>query len=247
MRRGPAFALPSIPPEWDAVDAVRIVDPVGKAIAWFAPGFGARCLGFSAWDDRLSGAWVQVFSPATRDAADHAIRRGCEVTIDVSADKIHESGDGPVMAVRIPERWTMRERDPTSTRLEAVMSSQAEGGADALALRLQLDASLDDGRLFFAVGATNIGTAACLTRLGLQMTFPVGEVAFGTSIDFAWLRTALRREVELGEGIRDVVTHLSADRQHVHVALRSAALAERPVRLRAGDSTRVVAVVGLGG
>jgi hypothetical protein len=68
--RHPAFDTPAAPPNWDRsrFDLIRIDDPRGNAIAWFAPELGATCVGYAIRSGtHPSNRWRQVFRSAGPD------------------------------------------------------------------------------------------------------------------------------------------------------------------------------------
>ena len=54
---GHAFDLPAAPPGWDEASRppIRIVDPMGGAVAWLPPDVGAICVGFAVRDALAAG------------------------------------------------------------------------------------------------------------------------------------------------------------------------------------------------
>ena len=97
------YRTPPPPPAWAGADIVRIVDPLGFAIAWVAPAVAGACIGFSVREDTAS-PWRSVFeSGIPNDDAPLGI------------EPLVRLDDGTVVPARLAGMaWTMLERDPIS-------------------------------------------------------------------------------------------------------------------------------------
>jgi hypothetical protein len=152
MRR---FDTPPAPPGWagQGAELLRIVDPLGRSIAWLAPGFGGACVGYAVRQgDNEHGPWRQIL----RAAGPRALR---EAPLDYGCAIL-----GPTLAE--PEaaqlaRWRFVERDPTA----AACAAQCD------TIRLNLSARLDDGALHLDLLATNEGLTASPLALGVRLCF----------------------------------------------------------------------------
>lgn len=152
MRR---FDTPPAPPGWagQGAELLRIVDPLGRAIAWLAPGFGAACVGYAVRQgDDEHGPWRHLF----RAAGPRALR---EAPLDYGCMILGPTPAEPE-AARLA-RWRFVERDPTAV----VCAAQCD------AVHLTLGARLDDGALHLDLLATNAGISELPLQLGLRLCF----------------------------------------------------------------------------
>jgi hypothetical protein len=165
-RRGPGLAVidtPVAPPGWEGARSqlVRIVDPLGQAVAWLAPAFGGRCVGFAVRPSGEHGtAWIHLFHGAGSHAAPHASGCGAACTL-VTPGADPTSGGGA--------DWQFIERDPTAATLAAAYGVTGAAGGHADDLRLRFSAALADGALLLDLVAENTATAAIKLRLGLEL------------------------------------------------------------------------------
>lgn len=100
------YRTPPPPGAWAGSDIVRIVDPLGLAIAWVAPELGGACIGFSVREDTGS-SWRTVFE--TEPPRDHGVDDLLGLEPLIGTD------ESTVLPARMSgERWSMLERDPTT-------------------------------------------------------------------------------------------------------------------------------------
>jgi len=162
---------PSGPPGWEEsrVHLIRIVDPLGCAVAWFAPEYGAMCAGFAV---RASGRrgmkWTQMFRtiepPSLAPLAPPLLAAsGCIVRCALRADS-------PLPM----QPWHYTARDPTAVVMETVIPTNGDdcrcGDADS-SLHLRLTARLDDAALMLDLEADNAGTRAISPQLAFQVSY----------------------------------------------------------------------------
>lgn len=171
--RGPVFALPAAPPAWDrdGITLIRIVDPLGAAIAWFAPDFGASCVGYTV---RRDDEWRQVFGVADFKATPTwPLSAGCAVVGSIVAPGADTTG--PAEQPSRPRVWQFVERDPTAAVFETTLTaSQPTGSSNGdNTLRLRLAACLQDAALSLCLDVFNDGEAAIAASIGLQAVVPV--------------------------------------------------------------------------
>src|SRR4051812_45347463 len=80
MRR---FDTPPAPPGWagHGAELLRIVDPLGRAIAWLAPGFGGACVGYAVrQSEGEDGPWRQILRAAGPPARRYTpLNLGCTI------------------------------------------------------------------------------------------------------------------------------------------------------------------------
>ena len=189
-RGGPGLAVidtPPTPPGWEDARAqlVRIVDPLGRAVAWLAPASGGRCVGFAVRPSGERGTeWVQVFHSVDPPAVRGGPREtGCGVQCALAAA---ESGG----ATRSEGVWQFVERDPTTAMLATTLTGNATGdptddaGGDPAerngGLHLRFSAALDDGALTFTLVAETRAAAAFRLHLGLQLALSGGLLSDAT-------------------------------------------------------------------
>ena len=176
-RRGPGLAVidtPPGPPGWEAArtQLVRIVDPLGRAVAWLAPAFGGSCVGLAVRPPGERGmAWVHIIHAVDPSAWRPAPgETGCGVKCTLTAGV-------PPGATRSGGGWRFIERDPTAVMLAARLMDDAtaerwerDGG-----LHLRFSAALDDGTLALDLLAENRAAEPCRLHLGLELSL-VGRV-----------------------------------------------------------------------
>lgn len=162
---------PSGPPGWEESCAhlIRIVDPSGRAVAWFAPEYGAMCAGFAMRaSDRRGVKWTQMFhaieppSPAPKPLPPLAAN-GCIVRCALRADS-------PLPM----QSWQYIARDPTAVVMETTIPTNGDdcrcGDGDS-SLHLRLTARLDDATLMLDLEANNTGTRAISPHLAFQVSY----------------------------------------------------------------------------
>lgn len=132
------------------------MDPLGRAIAWLAPGFGAACIGYAVRQgDDEHGPWRQIFrSGEPRTLHDTPLCYGCAL--------LGPTPNDPKAAKRA--HWRFVERDPTA----AVCAAQCD------TVQLALSARLDDDALHLTLLATNGGASERALELGLRFCFAEG-------------------------------------------------------------------------
>jgi len=173
MPRGPSLAVidtPPAPPGWEdaRADLVRIVDPLGRAVAWLAPAYGGRCVGLAVRPTAERGtAWLQLFDSADPAALfDGSIDAGCSARcalVAPDADKLFE----------LSRNWRFLERDPTAATLEALIDRDAPASVRDLVdgLDLRFTAGFDQGSLRCDLSVQNGGKTEIVLRLGLSVAF----------------------------------------------------------------------------
>lgn len=146
--RGAVFEMPAFPAGWDgsSLDLIRIIDPLGDAIAWFAPDHGASCAGYAV---RELGATAHAL-PLWRDIV---IGSPSNPTVTMTEDD-DDSAD---------VRWRLMERDPASCTMDWTLAS----GAHVEYRRLT--AALTDGRLSLVLLVQNVGAEPIQARAHLRM------------------------------------------------------------------------------
>jgi hypothetical protein len=149
---GLRFNLPAAPTgsDFSSDHLVRIVDPLGDAVAWFAPEAGAACAGFSirqvkgnspdqrlVWREIVTGSAIAYVSPLT-----------CP----------EETNHGRTSSI-----WRFVERDPSSCTMDRMIGEGSQTGY------LRLVASLADARLSLSVRAVSNGRPSNVTRVRLWL------------------------------------------------------------------------------
>lgn len=187
-RGGPGLAVidtPAAPPGWEDARAqvVRLVDPLGRAVAWLAPGAGGGCIGFAVRPSGERGTeWVHIFEPAPPTArlgpageAGGIAGGGVHCTVaGAESGGVHRPLDA----------WQFVERDPTTVTLATALEvagvpeSGRDAGDPAAAGSVQVcfTATLDDGALAFDVCATNRTAVPFALQLGLRIAFASGAL-----------------------------------------------------------------------
>lgn len=154
---GPAFEMPAFPAGWGGptVDLIRIIDPLGEAIAWFAPDHGACCAGYAVRDGPMSShsqtSWreIVVGSPSNPTVA------------------TGEHGDDSTDAC-----WRFVERDPASCTMDWTLDSGARTECRRLTAVLA-NARLSLDLLVYNVGSEPIQAGA---NLRIILSSPPGIV-----------------------------------------------------------------------
>lgn len=182
--RQAVFDTPTAPPGWEGsgVDLIRIVDPLGGAIAWLAPDLGATCVGYAVRRSGVQGVrWTHVFGSAgPRALLARPDCYGCAI-LSTRPCRWPDANVGlrlrDALALR---RWRFIERDPTATVLETSFAPEGEddGRKDRRSdIRLRLTARLDDAALSLDLEAHNEGDETIFLRLGIQPSLAVGLLA----------------------------------------------------------------------
>jgi hypothetical protein len=168
VARGPVFALPPTPAGWSGKrsDVIRIVDPTGRAVAWFAPERGAHCVGFSV---RTPHRWVSILAEPDRLAVPEAAF-GCAVIVSAAQAGCQPCGAQPA------RNWQLLSRDPTSVTLGTPLDSaeQDRGGGAHVGVALLLEAQLDDATLAINLSAVNRTSTPRDVMIGLLPAFAPG-------------------------------------------------------------------------
>ncbi len=243
-----AFSTPPAPPGWEGARGhlIRIVDPLGGAIAWLAPDFGANCVGYAV---RSPGTdWMQVFHSAGPDALrTQPDGYGCAILTGL-----------PGQDDDLPD-WQFIERDPTAALLGASLRTVRQ---DATTERVQvrLTARLDAGALSLDLEAHNRGAEPVAMSLGMQPTFATGlldpqihlggartHLRDGAMVNLAGSDHRIHVTLTLTSGIRTLRPRLSTDQQAVSLALFSYNPAEGPIVLPAGARVRIAVSIDVEG
>lgn len=155
---GAVFDMPAAPTEWDgsSLNLIRIIDPLGEAIAWFTPEHGACCAGYAV---------RQVNAPAHSETPWRDIVTG---STSVPTVTIRENDDDTTHS-----RWRFVERDPASCTLDWTRDSGSRSE------HWQLTAALTDARLSLDLLIHNAGTEPIQTGacMHLVVSSPSGIVA----------------------------------------------------------------------
>jgi hypothetical protein len=127
------YDTPHLPEEWHGRNVVRIVDALGKSIAWTDPALAGSCVGFCA----RSGAgspWFIILESQPPWALDDPGALGCDVLWT-------DSTYSPMPARCLAASWSFVDRDPTQVRVagkigdeEIEITSRCEDGTLALAI-----------------------------------------------------------------------------------------------------------------
>lgn len=182
------------PPGWEDARAhlVRIVDPLGRAVAWFAPDFGGTCVGFAVRPSgRREGAWIHVLHSVRSDSPGHSsgvFGLGvCCVPTSMPLDPVIADPFGSPLPI---QAWQFIERDPTTVVLETVVSTEdGDHGDDTVAaVRLRLTAGLDDGALALNLDAWHHGGGPIPLQLGFRAIFATD--LFGEGISMGLVRAS---------------------------------------------------------
>ena len=149
---GAVFEMPASPLNWDGptVNLIRIIDPLGEAIAWFSPDHGACCAGY-----------------AVREAS-HSTRSNTSWRNIVVGSPSNPTVTATVRDDSMTARWRFVERDPASCTMDWTRSS----GVHVEYRRLT--ATLTDGQLSIVLLVRNAGSEPILagTRLRFALTSP---------------------------------------------------------------------------
>lgn len=165
---GPVFDMPASPEGWGSSPArlMRIIDPLGNAIAWFAPEFGGSCAGYAVRQavDTASGSqssWHHVIPGSVSDVSN---------VVQWNDDRTTQSS------------WRFVERDPASCTMEWIPEDASE--ADPWLLT----ASLANAQLSLFLRIHNSGPEPLQTGVCLQFVMSSapristrGEERTGTS------------------------------------------------------------------
>lgn len=145
----PVFDMPASPQGWEGSSAslLRIVDPVGDAIAWFAPELGGCCAGYAV---RLANDSTSPSQSVWRNIIVGLMSDPATVVTE------HNDATGP-------SRWRFVERDPASCTMEWMpdKGQQAE--------RWEMTASLTNAHLSLLLRVQNAGAEPLQTSLRLRL------------------------------------------------------------------------------
>ncbi len=144
----PVFDMPASPSGWHASSEslLRIIDPLGSAIAWLAPELGACCAGYAV---RLPEDVTSRSQPEWRDIIVASKRERSAV--------ITGNDEGGA------SRWHFVERDPASCTMEWIPDQNPHGE------RWRVTASLTDARLSLQLQVHNTGITPLRTRYRLRL------------------------------------------------------------------------------
>jgi len=150
---GAVFDMPAFPAGWDESSAqlIRIIDPLGEAIAWFAPELGACCAGYAVREVGSSShsraLWRDII---IRSTANQAVTSG------------ENDDDAP------DSRWRFVDRDPASCTLDRTL---VRGSRVA---HWRMTAALTDARLslFLLVHNAGIEPIQAGARLRVALSSP---------------------------------------------------------------------------
>ncbi len=160
---------PSCPPGWEESRAqlIRIVDPSGCAVAWFAPEYGAMCVSFAVRASNQHGTkWTPILhSMEPRESPQSQSESGCVVRYVLSS-----GSPKPI------QPWRFLARDPTALTMETVVlaASGDRGGEGDDGLYLHLTAHLDDATLVLDLQAQNQGAQAISPQIAFHVTLARG-------------------------------------------------------------------------
>lgn len=155
MSRMPVFGTPSPPEQWVSEDIVRIVDPLGTAVAWVAPALAGACIGFCI-KDPATNEWYPFVRSQAPPALDPEDVLGIEAMFSGS--------NGAIRPARITGTgWAMRERDPTSVSIRGLgdlREHHATVRCDARALEMRLTGTSFAGFRMHLISSTKAGDHA---------------------------------------------------------------------------------------
>lgn len=246
-RRGPSLAVidtPGAPSDWEDARAelVRIVDPLGRAVAWLAPAHRGRCVGFAVRPSGERGtAWVQLFPAASPRESSAA---GCGVHCALLSDDARG-------ATALGRRWRFVERDPTAATLAASLEADAPAYArdHVGGLQLHFSAALNQGRLALDIVALNRAAHDLRLRLGLDLALlgvPLRDAAGSIPVELPG--SPLRQD--MADTRLDIAPHavakLGAPTTPVGVEVELVAGVSR-LRYRAPGAADVVSLVACAG
>lgn len=141
---------------------IRIADPLGEAIAWFAPKLGASCVGYFVRAEPMSPSrnarWQEVISRST-------LIRSSASKSSLQTDDVDQEG-----------KWQFVERDPTSCMMNWSI------GSGIHAENWTLAASLDNAKLLLTLSIQNLGSRSIATGAQLRLAFAVPEGAMFRAI-----------------------------------------------------------------
>lgn len=146
---GPVFEMPASPLGWEGSSAqlVRIIDPLGDAIAWFAPERGGCCVGLAV---RQAALPTEARASSWRD-----------IVVGSAANPYFATTENGDSTTGSP--WRFVERDPASCKLG--WWSKGESPAQ----HWEVTAFLADARLSLFLRFQNTGTTPVRTGVGLRL------------------------------------------------------------------------------
>lgn len=161
---GPVFKMPVAPTgrEYSSAHLIRIVDPLGSAIAWFAPEIGACCAGYAIRQVRGASPSQSVWW--------REIITGSAITHSSPLSSLGKNDDGNAEST-----WRFVERDPASCTMEwkIVKGSRTE--------HWQMVASLADAQLSLCLRMWNTGATRIQTGAHLRLALPSPpDITLGT-------------------------------------------------------------------
>lgn len=161
MRR---FDIPAAPLVADrrGGELIRIVEPIGRAVAWLAPGTG-RCVGYAVRPATTTvGGWRQLFRVQDRPVPNE---RSAAQALGIGTDWPWPDAAPPAA----PARWHLIERDPTAATCacRCVSTTDPPGIAD-----LTLAMWLDGGALRCSLAAQFSGSNIAPSRPRLRVVLP---------------------------------------------------------------------------
>lgn len=150
---GPVFDMPAAPTRrgYPSAHLIRIVDPLGEAIAWFAPEIGACCVSYAL--RQVRGA------PPCQSVWWREIITASAVTRTFSFSPIGKDDDANEELT-----WQLVERDPSSCTMEW------KDGEGPQAEHWQMVASLADTQLSLSLRMWNTGSATIQANARLRLT-----------------------------------------------------------------------------
>jgi hypothetical protein len=145
---------------------VRIVDPLGRAVAWLAPLHRGRLVGFAVRPSGERGTpWTHLFHAAEPGASPTPrFETGCGVRCEL----LDESGKDPV---ELGSSWRFMERDPTAATVTAWLDDNLPVERRELVngLRLSFSAALRNEELALELLAENRSRGATRLRFGFEL------------------------------------------------------------------------------